>query len=408
MGDQTVWTIVKKINNMRGSASGLGAHFRSMPVYLDHNATTHPDPRVIEAMLYSLRGPAANPSSLHRYGRLARDAVEAARAQLAALVGCQSREVVFTSGGTEADNLGLRGVMTLAPAGHRLLYGATEHPAVLETAQALAATGVPTQILAVDAMGCIDADELARQLALAPAALVAVMAANNESGVIASLSPLIALTHAHGALFHVDAVQALGRLPLRFDELDADLMAISSHKIRGPRGVGALIVREGVELAPQLSGGTQEAQRRGGTENLAAIVGFGVAAELTLAERETQMQQQLALRQRFELGLQGIPGSHIFAADVPRLPNTVLFSLFGWEGEALLMALDRKGFALSSGSACKSGSGEPSHVLLAMGVERELARGGVRLSLGAGNSEADVDAVLAALHELALSRKMPG
>jgi Cysteine sulfinate desulfinase/cysteine desulfurase and related enzymes len=372
-----------------------------MPVYLDHNATTPLDPRVLEAMRPYLEGPYANASSLHRYGRAARDAVEAARAQVAALVGARPAQLIFTSGGTEADNLAVKGMAGLAPPTARLLYAATEHPAVLETAESLRAHGRSVEVLPVDGEGRLQLEALDAALAAAaPVALVAVMAANNETGVIQPIEAVAARTGAAGVPLLIDAVQAAGRLPLDFVALGAGLMSLSAHKIYGPRGCGALVVDEGIELEPLLHGGGQEKGRRGGTENLAAIVGFGAAAELALAEREARNGHVEALRNRLEDGLGTIAGSRVFGAGAARLPNTIQFSVPGWEGEALLMALDRRGFAVSSGSACHSGRGQPSHVLLAMGVPREIAMGAVRVSFGVQNSAGDVDALLGALRDL--------
>lgn len=364
-----------------------------MPVYLDHNATTRTDPRVVEAMLPYLTGPYGNASSLHRYGRAARDAVETARAQLAALVGAQPQEVVWTSGGTEANNLAIKGVQGRG----RVLYGATDHPAVMEAAVSL---GAGVEAVAVDADGLIRWPEFETQLASAPVRLVTIMRANNETGVIQDVPRAGALAHAARALMHVDAVQALGKLPLDFAALGCDLMSLSSHKIYGPKGIGALVVKGGVELAPLHHGGPQERGLRGGTENVAAIVGFGAAAELAGRELDARAAHALALRERLEAGLRTLRSITLFGEHTVRLPNTVQFALAGYDGEALLMQLDRKGMAVSSGSACASGNHEPSHVLLAMGYSRETALGAIRVSLGQDNSETEIDQFLAALRAL--------
>jgi cysteine desulfurase len=367
-----------------------------MPIYFDHNATTPLDPRVLEAMLPYLTQHHGNASSLHRYGRIARDAVEAARAQVAALVGAQPAEVIWTSGGTEADNLALQGFTEAAPP-TRVLYGATEHPAVLETAEALRGRGWAVETIAIDPQGIVDWAAFEAQLARAPLRLAALMAANNETGVIQDVARAAALVHAAGAALLVDAVQAAGKIPLDFATGDADFLSLSAHKIYGPKGVGALVCRTGRALRPLQHGGGQEHGLRGGTENVAAIVGFGAAADWARAELESRSARALALRQRLEAGLQRIAGVQIFAEGSPRLPNTVQFSVPGWEGEALLMALDRKGIAVSSGSACSSGKGEPSHVLLGMGLPREVAFGAVRVSLGRDNTEAEIDRLLEVL-----------
>ena len=372
-----------------------------MPIYLDHNATTPLDQRVLEAMQPYLTGPYGNPSSVHRYGRAARDAVEAARVQVAALAGAQPAEVVWTSGGTESNNLALKGATEAARKQSRILYGATEHPAVLETAEALRARGWPVETIAIDGQGLVDWPVFEAQLARAPLCIAALMAANNETGVIQDTARGAALVHARDALLLVDAVQGAGKLPLQhFWQGGADLMSLSAHKLYGPKGIGALLVRAGVELTPLLHGGGQERGLRGGTENVAAIVGFGAAAELAQQELESRNTHLLALRERLVAGLHALPGVSIFGELSPRLANTVQFAVKGWEGEALLMALDRKAIAVSSGSACSSGKGEPSHVLLGMGLPRDIAYGAIRVSLGKDNSAAEVDRFLAVLAEL--------
>lgn len=371
-----------------------------MPIYFDHNATTPLDPRVLEAMLPYLSGPYGNASSVHRYGRAARDAVEAARLQVAALVGAQPAEVVWTSGGTESNNLALKGATEVARKPSRVLYGATEHPAVLETAESRRQHGWQVETIAIDGQGLVDWPAFEAQLARGPLCIAALMVANNETGVIQDVPRVAALVHAAQALLLADAVQAAGKLALDFASSGADLMSLSSHKLYGPKGVGALLIRSGVELAPQMHGGGQEHGLRGGTENVAAIVGFGAAAELAQQELQARDAHLLALRERLVAGLHALPGVVIFGEQSPRLSNTVQFGLKGWEGEALLMALDRKSIAVSSGSACSSGKGEPSHVLLGMGLPRDVAYGAIRVSLGQGNSAAEIDRFLAVLDEL--------
>ncbi|WP_421793270.1 cysteine desulfurase family protein [Hydrocarboniphaga effusa] len=370
-----------------------------MPIYFDHNATTHLDARVLEAMMPYLSGPAANPSSLHRYGRLARDAIEAARVQVAQLVGAQPRDVIWTSGGTEANNYAIKGVMQAARG--RVLYGATEHPAVMEAAESLRAGGCEVEAIPVDRRGIIEADALAAQLAKAPTRLVSIMRANNETGVIQDLPALAAIVHAAGAWLHVDAVQAAGKLAVDMDELGADLLTVSSHKIYGPKGIAALVVRPDVELEALQHGGAQERGRRGGTENVAAIAGFGRAAELAIEELDTRTQHYAQLIEQLDAGLRQIPEIVMFGDGVARLPNTRQFALSGYDGEALLMELDRKGIAVSSGSACASGSGEPSHVLLAMGFDPVTAKGAIRVSVGVVNTTDEVARFLHVLAEIA-------
>ncbi|MEK6805096.1 MAG: cysteine desulfurase family protein [Pseudomonadota bacterium] len=359
-----------------------------MPVYLDNNASTHLDPRVLEAMLPYLSGPHANPSSVHRYGRMARDAVEAARHQVARLVNAQPQDLVWTSGGTESNNLAVKG----AVGSGRVLYGATEHPAVMEAAESLGA-----EAIAVNGNGHVRWPEFEMQIKKAPVKLVSLMRANNETGVIQDVARAVQLARAAGALMHVDAVQAAGKIAVDFAALDCDLMSLSSHKLYGPKGIGALVVRSGTELRPLHHGGPQERGLRGGTENVAGIVGFGVAAELALDELERRQAFLLKLRTQLEAGLKTIAGLTIFAVAVERLPNTVQFGVEGFEGEALLLELDKRGMAVSSGSACASGSREPSHVLLAMGLPRALAQSAIRVSLGQNNTEAEVAQFLVAL-----------
>jgi cysteine desulfurase len=374
-----------------------------MPVYLDNNATTRLDPRVVEAMLPYLSGPYGNPSSLHRFGRAARDAVETARAQVAALVNAQPGEIVWTSGGTEANNLALKGVVgNHAPS--RILYGVTDHPCVMEAAESLKARGWTVEPIAVDVDGIVRFDALDQQLKRGPVVLVSVMRANNETGVIQDVARIGAMAHAAQALMHVDAVQAAGKIPVDFAAWGCDLLSVSSHKINGPKGIGALVVKSHVELAPLMHGGPQERGMRGGTENVSSIVGFGAAAELAMQELESRMKHMRALRDRVEAGLVKLPGVEIFARASERVPNTVQFALHGFDGEALLMQLDLKGFAVSSGSACASGKGEPSHVLLGMGIDRDTAKGAIRVSLGKENTEAEVDQFLQALESLASQR----
>lgn len=373
-----------------------------MPIYLDHNATTHLDPRVLDVMLPYLSGPAANASSLHRYGRIARDAIEAARVQVAQLVGVTPREVIWTSGGTESNNLAIKGVAdSFAPA--RLLYGATEHPAVMEAAESLGSRGWNVEAIAVDRLGHVVDSALQAQLAKGDVKLVSLMRANNETGVVQDIPRYAELAHAAGAWLHVDAVQAIGKMPVDMSELGADLMSLSSHKIYGPKGIGALVVRADVELRPLMHGGAQERGVRGGTENVAAIAGFGYAAELAMQELEARTAHLLPLRDQLEAGLQKIPDTVVFGAGAERLPNTLQFALTGYDGEALLMQLDRRGMAVSSGSACAAGNGAPSHVLIAMGYDRVTAKGAIRVSLGKDNTADDIDRLLAVLSEIARS-----
>lgn len=381
-----------------------------MASYFDHNATTVLAPEVLEAMLPALRGAYGNPSSVHRFGRAARDQLERARARIAEHLGCLAAELVFVSGGSEANNLALQGWAAAnrsARTPRRLLYGATEHPAVLETAEALARSGVPTSTIPVDRDGLVDWAWLEQTCDAHPAGLISLMRVNNETGVIQDLTPAARLARRHGAWLHVDAVQALGKLGLNFKQLGCDLMSVSAHKIRGPKGIGALVVRAGLDLPGLIHGGGQERGLRGGTENLAAIVGFAAAVDLAAAQLDSWQAQVSARQQQLIKGLLQVPGVIVHGHGAARVPNTVQFSLPGYDGEALLMMLDRKGFAVSSGSACASGRGEPSHVLLAMGVEEMLARAAVRVSFGADNTADEVDGLLQVLAELSQSAAVP-
>jgi cysteine desulfurase len=367
-------------------------------VYLDHNATTPLDPRVLEAMLPYLGELYGNPSSRHRFGRLARAALDAAREQVAALVGAQPGQVVFTSGGTESNTGALLGVTQAEVAG-RIAISAVEHASLRAAAGLAERAGWGVDTLAVDGEGRVEIGA-AEDLLGPRTRLVSVMAANNETGVLQDVPAIAARARAQGALMHCDAAQAAGKIPVDLRASGAHLMSLSAHKLYGPKGVGALVVDRAVDLAPLLPGGGQERGLRGGTENLAAIVGFGAAAELAAAELDARRDYALGLRERLEAGLAGLPGVQVLGEGAERLPNTTLFTVAGMQGETLLMQLDRKGLAVSSGSACASGSTEPSHVLTAMGVPADLARGAVRVSLGQGNSAADVDRLLAELERM--------
>ena len=367
--------------------------------YLDHNATTPLHPRVRDAMLACLDAGPGNPSSAHQPGRRARAALDLAREQVASLVGVQPRQVVFTSGGTEANNLALHGLAAYERPGV-LAVSPVEHPSVIEPARALEAHGWRLDWLPVDGDGRVDVDAWEPD---AETRIVTAMWANNETGVIEPVADLARKARAAGAWMHCDAVQALGKLPVDFRDAGLDLMSLSSHKIYGPQGVGALIVDPAADFAPQLRGGGQERGLRGGTENLAGIVGFGAAAALAAEELATRRDTARALTAQLVAGLRSLDGATLFAASAPRLPNTVSFALEGLDGEALLLALDRDGLAVSSGSACHTGTGEPSHVLTAMGVPPAIARGAIRVSVGQANTPDDIDALLASLQRQAVA-----
>lgn len=367
------------------------------PVYLDHNATTPLDPAVLAAMLPWLESQFGNASSRHEYGRAARRAVDEARQQVAAAVNAHPTEVVFTSGGSEANNLFLKGAAASLKPG-LLAVSAIEHPCILKPAAQLARSGWQVRAVAVDAAGRASFDDFADIVAARPS-LVSIMLANNETGVVQDIPALATAAKASGGWFHSDAVQALGKLPLDFRALNlagVHAITLSAHKAGGPKGAAALVLDKRVELQPLIAGGGHERGLRSGTENVPAIVGFGAAAELA-AERVAELPRRLkALRQRLESGLGGL-GVRIFGAGAERLPNTTYFALPDIDGETLVGKLDRAGFAVASGAACSSANPEPSHVLRAMGVAPEIARGAVRVSLGAGNSESDIDEFINAL-----------
>ncbi len=366
-----------------------------MPVYLDHNATTPLDARVREAMLPYLGEIYGNPASPHRFGRATRMAVDAAREQVAALVGAAPQQVVFTGCGTEANNLALLGAAAHLPPGP-VAVSRIEHPSVLEPARRLEGQGRRVLWLEVDGEGRVRPESLDAALAQG-ARLVSVMLANNETGVIQDVAALARRAREAGAVVHTDAVQAAGKIPVDFPALGVHLLTLSAHKLHGPQGVGALVRDRALELEPLLVGGGQEEGLRSGTLNVAGIVGFGTAAALAADELATRSAHMRALRERLERGLARLDGVRILAAGAERLPNTVMAGVAGVESETLLMALDRAGYAVSSGSACHTGKTEPSHVLVAMGVPPELALGSIRVSVGKDTTEAHVDGFLAAL-----------
>jgi cysteine desulfurase len=364
------------------------------PVYLDHAATTPLRPEVREAMLGVMDGRWGNPSSLHRWGREARAALDDARARFAVVIGASPAEVVFTRGGTEADNLAVRG-RARADARRVVACSAIEHKAVLAASQALAEEGWMMRILPVDGAGCVDLDALAQVARTDRPAVVSVMWVNNEVGAIQPVEEIAAICADAGVAFHSDAVQALGKVAVRVDRVPVDLTAFSAHKLGGPRGTGALFVRRGVQVQPLLHGGGQERGLRSGTEDVAGAVGLALAAELAQAEREAQAARLAALRDRLEAGLRAaVPDLRVNAAQAPRVPHISNVSVPGADAEMLLTALDLAGIAASSGSACSSGAVEPSHVLLAMGLPADAAGPSVRFSLGRETREPDIDRVL--------------
>ncbi len=364
-----------------------------MTIYFDHNATTPVDPAVVEAMLPYFTRLFGNPSSVHGFGREARQAVDHARQQLADLLSVHATQVIFTSGGTEANNLAIEGVS----GNGALLVSAIEHPSVLLPAKKMAGAGKRLLIAAVDALGQIDFERLEQMLAAEDVDLVSVMLANNETGVVQDLPRIAVLAKRYGALLHSDVAQAIGRIEVDFAALGVDMMTLSGQKINGPKGIGALIVDRRVDIQPLLLGGGQEGGLRAGTENVAAIVGLGVAAELA-GQRQPERQQTLtALRLYLESALRQLPAVTIFAEAAERLPNTTYLAVAGIDGETLAMSLAENGCALASGSACASGGRAPSHVLQAMGIAPELAVCALRISLGDSNREQDIDYFIATL-----------
>ena len=374
-------------------------------VYFDHNATTQIDARVLEAMLPWMRAQSGNPSSRHQFGRAAREAVAQAREQVARACGAQSSQVVFTASGTEANNLAIKGLADYVPQG-QILSSAVEHPCVTRSAMAMRALGHTSNSIPVNSDGKVDRAEMKAQLSQATS-LVSVMLANNETGVLQDVAELAEIARAHGSLMHTDAVQALGKIALNFNDLNVHAMTVSSHKLHGPQGAAALILDKRVDIQPLLHGGGQERGLRSGTENVAAIVGFGLACELASQQLADYQSHTLSLRTQLEKGLASMNAS-IFGAQSTRLSNTSFFAMDGIEGETLVVALDRKGYAVASGSACSSDSTEPSAVLLAMGVQEELARGAVRVSLGTQNSAQQVADFLQHLQQEILRLKQLG
>lgn len=371
-------------------------------IYLDHNATTRPASAVISAMLPVLSGLWANPSSQHEPGQQAKRALAAARATVARVLGCKPAEVVFTSGATEANHLAVRGLLgSAAPGRRRVVFSSVEHAGHLRLARALSGSGVAVDFIPVHADGTLDL-RAADALIGPDVALVSLMAANNETGVLMPVAEVAALAHAAGALLHMDATQFIGKLPFCFSTSGADAVSLSAHKLHGPKGVGALLLRQGAALAPQVLG-SQERGRRGGTENLPGIVGLAAALEL-LGDVPAEAARQAGLRDALERGLaRALQAVHVWSQGVPRLPGTSYLRFGRLPAEVVLNRLERLGVAASSGAACSSGGSEPSHVLTAMGVPPTEALAAVRLSLGRTTTSEDVDALLAGLPPLLAS-----
>ena len=331
-----------------------------------------------------------NPSSVHRFGRLTRDALEQARVQVAHCVGAEPNQVVFTSGGSEANNLAIKGSLSNQSQA-RIAVSSIEHACMLEPARAMSKLGWGLDLLVVDDQGRVAIEHL-KSTITNETKLVSVMAANNETGVLQDIAGLVEVAKSVNpdVLFLSDACQLVGKLPISFKKLNLDMMSVSSHKLYGPQGAGALIVSRSIDLQPQILGGGQEKGLRSGTENLAAIVGFGRAAELAIEAQQARKEHVLKLQQQLVQSLTDLSGVTVFSAQTGRLPNTVQFSVHGIDGETLLMQLDMKGFAVSSGSACDSGRTEPSHVLMAMGIDKNTAKGAIRVSFGEQNTREQV------------------
>ncbi|MGI9338644.1 MAG: cysteine desulfurase family protein [Gammaproteobacteria bacterium] len=367
-----------------------------MPTYLDNNATTPLAAAARAAMEPFLADDFGNASSRHSYGRRARDAVEKARTQVAEAVGAKSGEVIFTASGTESNNTFIKGAAAFSLRASAAV-GATEHPCVLCAARSLGRGGISYAPLAVDKNGALDIADLHQTLAAnkdgaaAGCGLVSVMLANNETGVIQDIAKIAKIARQSGALFHTDAAQAVGKIPVSFAELGADAMTLSAHKAGGPKGAAALIIRGGVDFLPLMDGGGHEGGRRSGTENVAGIVGMGAAFAEAAANTDARAKKMRLLRDMMESQLCAA-GAHIFAAAAPRLPNTSLFGFDGIDGETLVLMLDQSGFAVASGAACSSMKDDPSHVLLAMGETPQAARTAVRASLSADNTKEQITA----------------
>ncbi len=371
-----------------------------MTVYFDHNASTPLLPEALEVMLPLLSGRHGNASSLHGPGRLLRSAIESAREQVARLVGVAPQQVIFTSGGTEANNLALKGAVD-ACASPSLMSSPIEHASMIEPLLQLQHKGARLSWLDVDADGRVERKGVAEGLAEARPQWLGLLRANNETGVLQPVAEVARVAREQGVEWlHCDATQAAGKIPLDFDELGVDMMTLSAHKLGGPQGVGALIIRPGLRLEPLLSGGPQEQRRRAGTESAALLAGFGKAAEMARNQLPQRQAFLLELRARFEARLKEIDGVVIFGEAAERLPNTCFFAIPFYHGETLLMELDKAGFALASGSACHSEVTRPSHVLTAMGVDEDLALNAVRVSFGMENSLQQVDRLIDTLHKL--------
>jgi cysteine desulfurase len=370
-------------------------------VYLDHNASTPMPLEVVEAMTRALRDLFGNASSIHAHGQHAKAALDDARTEVARLIGAEPGDVVFTASGTEADNLALRGVAdATAPSRTRVVVTAVEHDAVINTTRALGRRGTPVTILPVDAEGVVSPSVFENALG-SDVAVASVLLANNETGVIQPIEELARRARARRVVFHTDAVQAVGKIQVDVAALGVDLLSLSAHKFGGPKGAGALWIRRGTPVAGIITGGRQERNRRAGTENVPAIVGLGAAARLARAKLAEESTRQARLRDHLEAGILGtVPGTAVNGAGAPRVPNTTNIAFEKVEAESLLIALDLEGIAVSTGSACSSGTLEPSHVLRAMGLPHGRVQSSLRFSVGATTTVEDIDRVLSVLPAL--------
>lgn len=386
-----------------GTSSSNGLPRRS--VYLDHAATTQVLPEVVEAMLPYFSEKFGNPSSVHAWGRGAHQGMENARRQVAGVLGCRPREVVFTSGGTEADNFAMKGVVWAYRRGGfngkqpsegpgHIIISSIEHHAILHSAEELEKHGFEVTVLPVDGYGMVDPDEVGRAMR-GDTVLVSIMYANNEIGTVQPVREIADIAHAGGALFHTDAVQAGGALAMNVAEMGADLLSLSAHKFYGPKGVGVLYVKGNTPLLPIQHGGSQESRRRASTENVPGIVGLGAALQRAHQNMASEAEYVGGLRDRLVSGVMGrIERVHFMGHPEKRLPNNANFCIEGVDGETMLLKLDMRGIGASSGAACASGSTEPSHVLRALGVPRELAQGSLRLTVGVDNTPEDIEYTL--------------
>jgi cysteine desulfurase len=367
-------------------------------IYLDYNATTPLDSRVFESMVPYLNKHWGNPSSPYSFGNQARLAVEKARARVAEHLGCKPAEVIFTSCGTESDNLAARGVVhALHRRGNHIVTTSIEHHAVLNTCKALEIEGCRITCLPVGSDGAVRIEDVEKSLC-SETVLITVMHANNETGVIQPVEEIAILAKKRGIVFHTDAVQTAGKIPLRLCKLGADLISISGHKFYGPKGMAALYIREGTPLSPLLTGGPHEHSRRAGTENVAGIVGLSRALALATESSESEYKRLQKLRDRFEAQIRSaVPRMKINGALAPRVPNTSSMSFESVDGESIVLGLDLRGIYVSTGSACSTGDPEPSHVLLAMGLSPNEAQGSIRISLGKDTREEDIDTVVGVL-----------